>query len=466
MHLEKAGILANPIFAAPLLSQPINQRPFLLFMKQFISALGNGLRQFPRTHLIIAMLLLAGVIITSLQPSTPDSNDALSRPLSLPSPDSETAQEEVASAPAIPWETLTVKSGDSLSSLLAPLSVGANQIHILLNSDEQLGRLTRIRPGETFNVHVQDGRLLAIQYKPSKTQTLSANWSGSQWHTELIEREYEKQTRYAHATITDSLFVAGNAAGISDRLVMQVAQIFGWDIDFVLDIRQGDRFQILYEELYLDGEKVGDGDILMAEFWNQDRHLTAFRYETLAGDTEYLNMKGDSMRKEFIRTPVAFARISSRFNLRRKHPVLNRIRAHKGIDYAAPRGTPIKAAGDGKVTFAGVKGGYGNVVIIQHGQRYTTLYAHLHKFGRGIRVGKRVKQGQTIGTVGSSGLATGPHLHYEFRVNGVHRNPLTVPLPKARGINDNERAEFLVSANRLKAQMLLLADSAQMAAAQ
>ena len=232
---------------------------------------------------------------------------------------------------------------------------------------------------------------------------------------------------------------------------------------FVLDIRKGDRFRILYEELYLDGEKVGVGDILMAEFWNRDRHLTAFRYKTLSGDVEYLDIKGGSLRKEFIRTPVAFSRISSRFSLGRKHPILNRIRAHKGIDYAAPSGTPIKAAGDGKVIFAGIKGGYGNVLIIKHGQSYTTLYAHMRNFAKDMRVGRRVKQGQTIGYVGMSGLATGPHLHYEFRINGVHRNPLTVPLPKARGINDNERAEFLIAANQLKAQMTLFSEASTLA---
>ncbi len=286
---------------------------------------------------------------------------------------------------------------------------------------------------------------------------------GGGWETRLSQREYQKQTRFAEADITDSLFLAGAAAGISDKLTMQLANLFAWDVDFVLDIRRGDRFRIIYEELYLDGEKVGEGDILMAEFWNQDRHLTAFRYETRSGDVEYLDIKGDSMRKEFIRTPVAFSRISSRFNLSRKHPVLNRIRAHKGIDYAAPSGTPIKAAGDGKVIFAGVKGGYGNVIILKHGQIYTTLYAHMRGFARGIRVGKRVKQSQTIGYVGASGLATGPHLHYEFRINGSHRNPLTVPLPKARGINDNERSEFLIAANRLKAQMTLFAEASTLA---
>ena len=246
---------------------------------------------------------------------------------------------------------------------------------------------------------------------------------------------------------------------MTDNLTMQLANIFGWDIDFVMDIRKGDHFRLLYEELFLDGEKVGDGNILMAEFWNQGRHVTAFRYATKSGDIDYLDLKGDSLRKEFIRSPVSFTRISSRFSTGRYHPVLHKVRAHKGIDYAAPRGTPVKAAGDGKVIHAGNKGGYGRTVIVQHGQSYTTLYAHLNGYAKGIRTGKRVRQGDVIGYVGSSGLATGPHLHYEFRLNGVHRNPLTVPLPKARGIPDNERKEFLVHANKLRNQLALHAEA-------
>ncbi len=434
-------------------------------MKQFFSAVGRLVRQFPRTHLLLAMVLLGGVIIVALQPDAPAPQQA-TKTLELPARSITTAPApEQPSPPKGPqWQTLTVKPGDSLSSLLHPLGVGAGQVYALINSDEKLARLTKLRPGEQLEVIVsEDGALRGVRYNPSRVETLTAKLTGGGWTARLSQREYQKQTRFAQAEITNSLFLAGAAAGISDRLTMQLAELFAWDVDFVLDIRKGDQFRVLYEELYLDGEKVGEGDILMAEFWNQGRHLSAFRYETLSGDVEYLDIKGDSMRKEFIRTPVAFARISSRFNLSRKHPVLNRIRAHKGTDYAAPSGTLIRAAGDGKVIFAGVKGGYGNVIILKHGQIYTTLYAHMRSFAKGIRVGKRVKQGQTIGYVGSSGLATGPHLHYEFRINGVHRNPQTVPLPKARGINDNERSEFLIAANRLKAQMTLFAEAATLA---
>ncbi|MEH6784816.1 MAG: peptidoglycan DD-metalloendopeptidase family protein [Alcanivorax jadensis] len=434
-------------------------------MKELLSSAGRLVRQFPRTHLLLSMVLLGGVILIALSPeSPPEQPRQQAKTISLPAKPARKPEPQPQAPQAPEWQILTVQAGDSLSSLLQPLGVGAGQVFALINSDDKLQRLTKIRPGETLQVTVDnDNRLTQVQYHPSKVETLTARLRGGGWETRLSQREYQKQTRFAEADITDSLFLAGAAAGISDKLTMQLANLFAWDVDFVLDIRRGDRFRIIYEELYLDGEKVGEGDILMAEFWNQDRHLTAFRYETRSGDVEYLDIKGDSMRKEFIRTPVAFSRISSRFNLSRKHPVLNRIRAHKGIDYAAPSGTPIKAAGDGKVIFAGVKGGYGNVIILKHGQIYTTLYAHMRGFARGIRVGKRVKQSQTIGYVGASGLATGPHLHYEFRINGSHRNPLTVPLPKARGINDNERSEFLIAANRLKAQMTLFAEASTLA---
>ncbi len=224
-------------------------------------------------------------------------------------------------------------------------------------------------------------------------------------------------------------------------------------MDFALDIRKGDSFSVVYEEEYLDGNKYQDGNILAARFTNQGRTFTALRYTDSKGNTGYFTPEGRSMRKAFLRTPVEFARISSHFNLKRRHPVLHRIRAHKGTDYAAPRGTPIRSAGDGKIIHAGRKGGYGNVVIIKHGNRYTTLYAHMKGFSRGIKRGRYVKQGQTIGYVGSSGLATGPHLHYEFRVNGAPKDPVRVKLPQAEPIKRSERARFEEFAKTLMAQL-------------
>jgi murein DD-endopeptidase MepM/ murein hydrolase activator NlpD len=248
---------------------------------------------------------------------------------------------------------------------------------------------------------------------------------------------------------------------------MELAGIFGWDIDFALDIRKGDSFKVLYEEIYRNGEKIKDGDILAAEFINDGEVYRAVRYTNPKTDrTEYYTPEGKSMRKEFLRTPVNFTRISSRFTTARYHPVLHKFRSHKGVDYAAKRGTPIRAAGDGKVIFKGTKGGYGRVVILQHGSKYTTLYAHLNSYDKSISVGKKVKQGQTIAYVGSSGLATGPHLHYEFRVDGVHRNPLTVRLPSSEPVPQSHLASFEQTTAPVLAQLDLLSRDTQLALAE
>jgi murein DD-endopeptidase MepM/ murein hydrolase activator NlpD len=271
--------------------------------------------------------------------------------------------------------------------------------------------------------------------------------------TRINEQHIDKRMAYATATIDDSLFLAGRKAGLSDALIMELAGIFGWDIDFALDIRNGDSFIVVYEENYLNGEKISDGKILAAEFINQNTPHRALRYTDASGNTEYYSEDGKNMRKAFLRTPVDFRRISSRFNLRRKHPILNRIRAHKGVDYSAGRGTPVRATGNGKIIHRGRKGGYGKTIVIRHGSKYSTLYAHLNGYKRGLRNGSKVKQGQIIGYVGSTGLATGPHLHYEFRVNGVHRNPLTVKLPSAKNLAKKFRPDFTQQTSQYVAQL-------------
>jgi len=245
---------------------------------------------------------------------------------------------------------------------------------------------------------------------------------------------------------------------MSDRLIMDLVAIFGWDIDFALDIWEGDQFKVVYEEYYKDKDKVADGPILAAEFSNRGKVYRAVRYTSADGHTGYFSDTGASMRKAFLRTPLNFTRISSGFNLQRKHPILNRIRAHRGVDYAAPLGTPIRATGDGVVVYAGRKGGYGNALILRHGSTYNTLYAHMSRFASGMRRGARVDQGDILGYVGMTGLATGPHLHYEFQVDGIHRNPLTIALPRAEGIAANQVEQFEAATAPLLAQ---LGESAQ-----
>jgi murein DD-endopeptidase MepM/ murein hydrolase activator NlpD len=250
----------------------------------------------------------------------------------------------------------------------------------------------------------------------------------------------------AHGIIDSSLFESGVEAGLSDKLIMNIAGIFAWDVDFVLDIRGGDHYYVQWEEIWQDGEFVTDGEIVVAEFNNDGRQHQAIRFVDDNGRSDYYTPEGNSVRKAFLRSPVDF-RVSSSFNPNRLHPVLKTRRPHRGVDYAAPNGTPIKAAGDGKVIFRGVKSGYGNVVILQHGGNITTLYAHMSRFASSARTGSRVRQGQTIGYVGATGMVTGAHLHYEYRLNGVHRNPRTVKLPQAEPIAEKYREQFLAAAH-------------------
>lgn len=408
----------------------------------------------------LASVLFVAILLPETGSTLP--HQSTSVPLPLPTRDSAVEPAAIADGATTEreWRELKVRSGDTLGKLLRDQGVSAADVHTLVTSGTTLKEMANLRVGDIVRVDVDEaGALRAIERQISRVEILRGEFDGIQWQADHIKREYERQVRYAEATIEDSLFIAGQRAGMTDNLIMQLANIFAWDIDFILDIRRGDHFRLLYEELLLDGEKVGDGAILMAEFWNRDRKVSAFRFETAEGRIEYLDPLGNSMRREFIRTPVEFARISSRFNPNRRHPVLNTIRAHRGVDYAAPSGTPIRAAGDGRVEFVGVRGGYGNVVVIRHGQAYSTLYAHMRGFAKGIRTGTRVRQGQTIGYVGMTGLATGPHLHYEFLVNGVHRDPLTVQLPKAQGIPEGERKTFLVQVNRLRNQLALYSEA-------
>ena len=260
---------------------------------------------------------------------------------------------------------------------------------------------------------------------------------------EQIVREPEIRRSFKVGTISDSLFLAGQREQIPATTIMEMANIFGGVIDFILDPRTGDQFSILYEEKYLDGEFIGHGDILASRFVNQGKVFTAVRYIDPDGEKGYYNPEGESMRKAFLRSPLDVFRISSNFNPRRRHPVLNTIRAHKGTDYAAPTGTPIRATSDGRVSFAGRNGSFGNLVVIKHSGGFETKYAHLNKFA-GYKKGARVRQGDIIGYVGSTGSATGPHLHYEFLVNGVHQNPRTIvdKLPKARSVEPAQLPVF------------------------
>jgi murein DD-endopeptidase MepM/ murein hydrolase activator NlpD len=352
------------------------------------------------------------------------------------------------------WHEVTVESGDSLARIFSKQGIPPRQLHDLIATGGVAKKLTRIYPGQKLRMRTdQEDGLLELFYEIDALNQLRVTRSESGYQPQLIERVPERRARRASAEIRNSLFLAAQRANLPDNITMELAGIFGWDIDFALDIRRGDRFSVLYEDLYLDGERIGTGNILAAEFVNDEKLHQAVRYTDNQGRTDYYTPEGRSMRKTFLRTPVEFSRISSRFSLGRKHPILNRIRAHKGVDYAAPRGTPVKATGAGKIVLRGKKGGYGKTVVIQHGSRYSTLYAHLNSYARSMKNGSRVQQGQIVGYVGSTGLATGPHLHYEFLVNGVHRNPLTVKLPDAAPLPKKYREDFKLATENLLAQL-------------
>lgn len=362
------------------------------------------------------------------------------------------------------WTTHEVKAGETLSGVFEAEGLSPEQWMGILDLGGDARQLKKIQAGDRIELRKTGDQLAELRYALDELRTLQIRHVDDRFETTTLTAELERRNRSVTGTIDSSLFTAGQRAGLPVRMVMELAELFRYDIDFALDLRDGDRFTVVVEELFKDGEKIRDGDMLAAEFVNQGKVYRAVRFVDSEGRSAFYTPQGQSLRKAFFRTPLDVVRISSPFNLRRRHPILNTIRAHKGVDYAAAAGTPIKATGDGKVQFVGVKGGYGRVVIIQHGSQYETLYAHLSRYRPGVKAGSRVKQGQVIGYVGSSGLATAPHLHYEFRVNGLHKNPVKIVMPRANPLPRAQLATFQLRTEPLLAQ-IDLARSANLAQA-
>lgn len=358
----------------------------------------------------------------------------------------------------------TVRSGESLSSIFSDLNLSREDLHKIVHANATGKQFADVAPGNdvvaTLNA---DGELERLTYAKTPFETLIATRHDDEFDVELLNKKVDYQLASAKATIHASLFEDGTRAGLPEKLILKLADIFAWDIDFALNLREGDQFTVVYEKLFVDGKEFDSGDILSVEFVNQGKVYTAVRFEDNQGNTGYYTPEGNSLRKAFLQTPMDFAKISSHFDLHRKHPILNTIRAHKGVDYSAATGTPIKSTGDGKIIFKGGKNGYGNVVEIEHGQKYSTLYAHLSGFKSGLKTGGSVKQGEVIGYVGSTGLATGPHLHYEFRINGEHVNPLTVKLPHSIPMDATVLAKFKAQTQPLLAQLKQAKGEAQFA---
>jgi murein DD-endopeptidase MepM/ murein hydrolase activator NlpD len=336
-----------------------------------------------------------------------------------------------------------VNHNDTLDGIFRRLKLRLSDLASLRGLPGLKARLDSLRPGESLRLMHRDGSLFGLERRLNEAETLKVVREGSGLKADVLQNPLEARPRIVRGVINSSLFEAVGAAGGHDQTAVALADIFGWDIDFVLDIQPGDSFVVSYQELYQDGVYVKDGPIQAALFINQGRQYRAVRYVDPEGNAHFYTPDGRSMHKAFLRTPVEFTRVSSRFNSARLHPILNTIRAHKGVDYAAPIGTPVRAAGEGRIRYAGPKGGYGNVVEIDHTRSIVTVYGHLSRFAKGTRVGQHVTQGTVIAYVGMTGLATGPHLHYEYRVNGVFKNPQTVSLPDAEPIDARWRPDFL-----------------------
>jgi murein DD-endopeptidase MepM/ murein hydrolase activator NlpD len=418
-------------------------------------------------------LLLAAVTMTALASSSRiDSPAAVvpaTVPASVPAPvDARipaTAPVPVVAVLSTPVEQATmalsqieivVRRNDTLDGIFRRLKLNLDDLSALRAEPTLRESLDVLRPGDAIHLTHMNGDVQTFVRRLNETETLSVTRENDGFRSSIIEEPLETRVAHAYGRIDTSLFEAADTAGVSDQTAMTLAGIFGWDIDFVLDIRHGDEFLVTYEQIWQNGRYLRDGDIIAAQFTNGGRIFRAVRYQLPDGSKSYYTPDGQSMRKAFLRAPVEFSRISSRFNPGRMHPILNRIRAHKGIDYAAPTGTPVRAAGDGRVVTRGLQGGYGRVVVLEHGNGISTLYGHLSRFATNVNVGKRVTQGDVIGYVGMSGLATGPHLHYEYRVNGVHVNPQKVKFADASPVGVDLREDFVAKTAPELAELELL----------
>jgi len=342
----------------------------------------------------------------------------------------------------------TVEEGDSMSVIFEENKVPLNLTYRILRGPHK-NDFANLMPGNEFEFHFLDNELLRIELRKGPLFFLSV-LNSNEPEYELINLEPEVIREFKSGKIISSFYEAALESGIPDSVIMDLAYLFGWDIDFIFDIREGDSFKVLYETPYVEGAKIDNGDILYAEFINQEQEYTAIRYYARSGEKFYFDKDGNSLRKAFLRAPLDFAYVSSHFNPRRKHPILNKIRAPNGVDYAAKRNTPVRSTGDGVIIHQGWKSGYGRTIQIRHGGEITTLYAHLESYNKKLGEGSKVNQGTVIGYVGDSGLATAPHLHYEFKVGDKRTDPLKVWLPDDKPIDKMELPKF----NQTKSQIL------------
>lgn len=354
------------------------------------------------------------------------------------------------------WREARIERGDTIASVLQRLQIDDDHANQVLQRSSEARALYRLIPGRTVRAQTTaSGQLIALRYL-NGTQLLKIDREADTFSISEGDAETEIRTHMRSGEIRTSLFAATDAAEMSDAVAVQIAEVFSTDIDFHRDLRKGDRFSAIYEVHYHQGQPIKTGRLLSAEFVNQGKTFQAVWFQNPDGEGGYYTPDGKNIRKAFLRSPLEFSRVSSGFTMSRFHPVLKTWRAHKGVDYAAPTGTRVRATGDGIVEFAGRQGGYGNLVVLRHQSKYTTWYGHLSRFAPGISRGKRVSQGEIIGFVGSTGVATGPHLHYEFRTNNIHQDPLRVAMPPAPPLAPQHRAAFDENARPLADRLALL----------
>ena len=396
---------------------------------------------FPKRHslaiLFCSIMLLGIVIIGNFDLSEQKEDTDHSKELNL-----DILKQETLLEPVYNKKETFIKRNDSLFSILTKFGVNKNNIIELINSKNSK-LLSNIEIGDKIIARLdENNEIKDLVYVDDFQSGVKAEKSEKKYRIYKFKNEIEKVKVFKHVVIEDSMYVSGLKEGIPESVLMDVVYINGWDIDFTHDIRPGDTFSLIYEEIIVDGEKVLDGNVLITEFNNRGKKITSIRFDLDEGKSEYFSIDGVNVKKAFLRSPVKLSYISSKYNLKRKHPILHTIRSHNGVDYAASKGSPVRATGDGTISFAEYNGGCGNDIKIKHSEDYTTRYCHLDKYHQRAKVGKKVKQGQTIGYVGSTGLATGPHLHYEFHVNGKHTAPLKVKFPNATPIRETEKKKF------------------------
>ena len=334
----------------------------------------------------------------------------------------------------------TVKKGDSLSVIFEDKQVPLNTAYKIFDFDKN-NLLSSIIPGDIMEFNYMGNDLLSIEIIKDDVNSILIK-TEDEISIMDIKKEAQTITSFGFGEIRDSFYKSAKDVGIPDSIIMDFAYIFGWDIDFIFDVRKGDKFSVIYETEFSEGEKISSGDIVFAEFTNREKKYIAQRFFDDVQGKQYFNENGENVKKAFLRAPLDFAYISSHFNPNRMHPILHKIKAHNGVDYAAKRNTPVKASGDGVISFIGRQSGYGRTVEIKHGGNIKTLYAHLERFNTKLKVGSKVKQGEIIAFVGDSGQATGPHLHFEFWQGEIRSDPVKVKLPSAKPVNNSQRNEF------------------------